>query len=135
MILKTRASTAAGMTLVGMTLLITMGACHSWARQDTSPQTAVAAAGSGPIRVSRTDHSVIELKGASIVNDSLIGYATADKSNDRVAIPLTEVASVSKREVDAGRTAGLAAGTVIGLIALTGLLAAIALAQVWGSSN
>ena len=120
--------------VIATVALLASAACRTWARQDTTPQAAVASAKSGPIKVSRLDHSVIELRGASVANDSLIGYAT-DRSAARVAIPLTEVASVSTREVSAGRTAGLAAGTVVGLVALTGLLAAIALAQLWGSSN
>ena len=136
--LEDRAVTVVGtplvMSVLSISLLLGTSACRTWTRQDTTTQAAVASAKSGPIKVSRLDHSVIELRGASIAKDSLIGYAT-DKSDARVAIPLTDIASVSTREVSAGRTAGLAAGTVVGLIALTGLLAAIALAQVWGSSN
>ena len=108
-------------------------ACHTWARQDGTTE-AVANAGSSPIRVTRTDHSVIELDHASIANDSLIGYTT-DKSHARVAFPVADVTSVSTREVSPARTAGLAAGTVVGLLALAGLLVGIAFAQVWGNSN
>ena len=122
------------LTVVTLSLVLATVACRTWASQDTSPQAAVASAKSGPIKVARTDHSFIELRGATVSSDSLIGYTT-DRSNARVAIPLADIESVSTREVSAGRTAGLAAGTVVGLLALTGLLAAIALAQVWGSSN
>ncbi len=117
--------------LVTACLVAASSACHAWAPQEVTPEAAVADA-KGHVRVTRTDHSVIELRDAVVVHDSLIGTPIDDK-NMRSAIALKDIQSVSTREVSAGRTAGLAAGTVLGIIALLGILTAIALGQVLSS--
>ncbi len=117
--------------IVTACLLASSGACHAWARQDVTPEAAVADA-NGHVRVTRTDHSVIELRDAAVVHDSLIGTPVDDR-NMRSAIALKDIQSVSTREVSAGRTAGLAAGTVLGIIAVVGILTAILLGQVLSS--
>ena len=114
--------------VVAACLVVASSACHSWARQDVTPQAAVADA-KGHVRVTRTDHSVIELRDAVIVRDSLIGTPVDDR-NARSAIALSDIQSVSTREVSAGKTAGLAAGTVLGIIAVLGILTAVVLGQV-----
>ena len=112
-----------------VTLLVSSMACRTWRTQSAPTEVTVADAGSGPIRVVRKDHSVIELRQASIAGDSLVGYA-GDREKVRVAMPLSDVSTVSTREVSGGRTAGLAGGVLLGLVALTGILAAIALTQI-----
>lgn len=112
-------------------VLAVVTACTTWSRQSAPPAQVVSQHPGALVRVTRTDHSVITLRGAAVVNDSLVG-TTDDKARLRVAIPIADVASVDTREVSAGRTAGLGLGAVGVVLAVAGIAAALALASLGG---
>jgi hypothetical protein len=80
--------------------------------------------------VTRADHSVVTLLHASVENDSLVG-AAADDLAARVAIPISEIRSVSTRTVSPGRTIALTGGIVL---ALGGVFLIIVIIQLSNSS-
>lgn len=107
-------------------VLTAVTACTTWSRQSAPPAEVVSKHPGALVRVTRTDHSVITLRDASVANDSLVG-TTDDKARLRVAMPVADVASVDTREVSAGRTAGLGVGVVGVVLAVAGIAAAIAM--------
>ena len=107
-------------------VLAAASACTTWSHQHAPPAQVVSQHPGALVRVTRTDHSVITLRGAAIVNDSLVG-TTDDSARLRVAMPVADVASVDTREVSAGRTAGLGVGVVGVVLAVAGIAAAIAM--------
>lgn len=113
-------------------VLAAVTACTTWSRQNAPPAQVVSQHPGALVRVVRTDHSVITLRGATVVNDSLVGI-TDDKARLRVAMPIADVASVDTREVSAGRTAGLGLGAVGVVLAVAGIAATIALLSLGGN--
>jgi hypothetical protein len=107
-------------------------ACTTWSRQSAPPAQVVSQHPGALVRVTRTDHSVITLRNASVVNDSLVG-TTDDKARLRVAMPVADVVSVDTREVSAARTAGLGIGAVGVVLAVAGIAATIALLSLGGN--
>ena len=106
--------------LAGVFSLVLFAGCTSWHR-NTDPNEAVARAKSGEIKVSRTDGSEIRLVSASIVGDSLIGISPV--TGARTAIATNAIVSMETKSVSAGRTAALGGGVLIGVVAVTGLVA------------
>jgi len=100
--------------------------CTTWARQSAPPAQVVASHPDALIRVTRTDHSVITVRGATVLGDTLIG-TTDDDARLRVAIPVADVEAVDTRAVSGARTAGLGAGVFLGVLAVAGIAATIAL--------
>ena len=107
-----------------------LAACTSWHRSPTAAE-GVARANSGEIHVNRVDGSMLRLVNASIVGDSLVG--TSPVSGARVAIPVSSVVSTETKQVSAGRTAALGGGVLIGVVAVTGLLAVALLLAALGT--
>lgn len=105
---------------------LTLGGCTTWARQSGPPARAVASHAGARIRVTRTDHSVITVRDARVLGDTIVGR-TDDDARLRVAIPVADVASVDARAVSGARTAGLGAGVFLGVLAVAGIAATIAL--------
>lgn len=116
------------LTLASTTLL---AACTTWAHQSGPPAQVVASHPGALVRVTRTDHSVITVRGAQIANDSLIG-TTNDSARLAVAIPVDEIESVDTRAVSGARTAGLGVGAFVAVLAAVGIAAALALASLGG---
>jgi len=100
--------------------------CTTWARQSAPPAQVVASHPDALVRVTRTDHSVVTVRGATVVGDTLIG-TTNDDARLRVAIPVADVEAVDTRAVSGARTAGLGAGVFLGVLAVAGIAATIAL--------
>lgn len=98
--------------------------CSSFQRART-PGEGVARARSGEIRVNKVDGSIVPLVNASIVGDSLIGVSP--RTGDRIAIPTSAIASVEAKDIDAGRTALLGGGIILGLAAVAGVVALVAI--------
>ncbi len=97
---------------------LTLAACTSWHAR-TAPASGSGATFDHPIRVTRTDRSVVLFDRAQVVGDSLVG----DVGTARTAIALTDVARVEERRVSALRTGGLALGVL--LVATTAFVVAI----------
>ena len=98
--------------------------CSSFQRART-PGEGVARARSGEIRVNKVDGSIVPLVNASIVGDSLIGVSP--RTGDRIAIPTSAIAWVESKDIDAGRTALLGGGIILGLAAVAGVIALVAI--------
>lgn len=98
--------------------------CSSFQRART-PGEGVARAKSGEIRVNKVDGSIVPLVNASIVGDSLIGISP--RTGARIAIPTSAIASVESKDIDAGRTALLGGGIILGLAAVAGVIALVAI--------
>jgi hypothetical protein len=117
-----------------------LSACHTYSHVNT-PEEAVAREGktrdcnlvenvvygasicsseAGPIRVTKTNQSVVTIKKATIVADSLVGIAS-NGGNVRVAIALKDVSSTELSEINTGRS-------MIGIMALTGIVLLILIA-------
>lgn len=108
---------------------LTLGGCTTWSRQSEPPAQAVASHPGARIRVTRTDHSVVTVRDARVVGDTLVG-ATDDDARLRVAVPVADIASVDARAVSGVRTAGLGAGIFLGVLAVAGIAATIALLSI-----
>jgi hypothetical protein len=85
-------------------VLIVFSNCRTWSRIGT-PQEAVIRSQAQPIRVTKSDLSVVVLQSPMIVSDSLIG-TLVDDSHARVAIAMADVRSVETRQVSALHTLG-----------------------------
>lgn len=105
---------------------VVLPACTTWARQSEPPAQVVASHPGALVRVTRTDHSVITVRGAKVAGDSLVG-TTSDAARLPVAIPMGDIASVDTRAVSGARTAGLGVGVFVGVLAVAGIAASLAL--------
>lgn len=75
-------------------LILTAVACTpNWVAEPIRPQRVLT---EGPIRITKTDESVILLRAPVTVSDSLAGIALNDP-NRRIAIPMSEVLTVETR--------------------------------------
>lgn len=93
-----------------------LSGCHGWrAQANPTPDAQLP----NPARVTRTDGSVLVLRGAVVSQDSITG--TAERS--RVAIPLSQVRSIDARRMDGDRTALLGLGILAGVFGLVALAA------------
>lgn len=91
-------------------LLLATG-CMTWSRP-VPPGAALSHVSDRPSQIARTDHSTIVVKNASVQGDTLIGV-TADDSNARVAIPISEIQTVAQRKIDGPRTLALTGGIIL----------------------
>jgi hypothetical protein len=98
-------------------ILLGVSACHTWTHVST-PDEAIARAGTGTIQVTKTDLSVVLIQSPAIIQDTLIG-TSVDREHIRVAIPIGEVGAVATQEVSLWRTAGAGYLTVLGALGLT----------------
>jgi hypothetical protein len=87
-----------------------LAGCQSWRRTSVAPGAVTALTGDHPVRVTRTDRSTFVLDRARVVGDSIVGETGRPAA--RVAVPISDVASVEERRVSAGRTLGAVAGGV-----------------------
>lgn len=110
---------------------LALPACTTWARQSAPPAQVIASHPDALIRVTRTDHSVVTVRGATVVGDTLVG-TTNDDARLRVAIPVADIETVDTRTVSGARTAGLGAGVLVAAIAVVGVAAALAIASLGG---
>ena len=97
--------------------------CMTWKTQSAAPEQVLAEKTPDRVRVTRPDGSTMELVHPLIVGDTLAGTrlgSSGTTSNSRIAIPLSDVQSVSIRQVNAGRTALLIGGLGVTAIAVIG---------------
>ncbi len=105
-------------------VFLSLCGCHHYT-QVVSPIEGVTRARSGPIAVTRTDHSVVRMKAAIVARDSIVGVAD-DGSNAPVAVALKDVSGVARREVDVGRSVALGGGVILGSLGALFIAALIA---------
>jgi hypothetical protein len=95
-------------------LLTQLTACMTW-----RPVPA-AQAGTEPIaraRLRLRSGAELSLRDVSVRSDSAVGYTAGPR--DRRAVPITDVASIERRQLSVGRTAGV----VVGAAAVTTIVA------------
>lgn len=117
--------------MVAIAVAVVIGSgCRTWRPVDASrPASRVIADVPGRvIRFSSRSFDRVELRGARVEGDSLVGYLRphtgAPDTNLRVAVALRDVLAVEERWLSAGRTGLAVVGSVAGVLAvLAGLIA------------
>ena len=116
-------------TVIAVAVVIGSG-CRTWRPANASlpASRVIAEAPGGVIRFSSRSFDRVELRGARVEGDSLVGYlrphAGATEANPRVAVVLRDVRAIEERRVSAGRTGLAVAGGVAGVLAVwAGLIA------------
>ncbi|CAN5279441.1 hypothetical protein BH20GEM2_BH20GEM2_20380 [soil metagenome] len=104
-------------------------ACTSWSTTNAAPGEVIQE-NPQSVRVTRTDRSVLVIQQPTVRNDSIVGFA--DEGTTPVAVATADVERVETRKVSAKRTAGLGLGIGAGVIAVLGILTAIAFAAFLG---
>jgi hypothetical protein len=95
-------------TTLALGCAFALGACTTW-REAPPPGPSTLDEISGPIRVVRPDGFSVELRDAYVTGDTLYGYPPG--TGPRIAVPLRDVVTTQRREVDPLRSLGaLAAG-------------------------
>jgi hypothetical protein len=98
-------------------------ACTAWHASGPLPPQPGLINGGGAVRVTRADHTTIELRSAHATRDSLFGRARGDE----VAMPLTDITRIELQRIDAGRTISLGAGVGVILAVAAGVALVAAL--------
>ncbi len=102
--------------------------CHSYNHVDMDAVNASELSNKS-VEVTRFDHSVLHLRDVTVTRDSLAGM-TEGRDEERVAVPLHDVQSVSVRDLNVGQTAALTGGVLLtSVIVLFGVAAALVLTQ------
>jgi hypothetical protein len=105
-------------------------ACNSWRAQELSLPDTARPAVLGRVQVVQKDSARIELEGARLVSDTIMGVLRGSEpgvvSSPSVAIPLARVSRAAVREPDLVRTAAVVAG---GLVLALGLVFGLAFRQ------
>lgn len=99
-----------------------LSSCFQWQAQGPTPEAAIKKAAPSTIRITRTDRSKLTLRNPVVARDSIVGQpvsSTPTTTTARVAVPLTQVATVSTRTFDGLKTFGAVIAT--GAIAILGL--------------
>ncbi|HEU4560067.1 MAG TPA: hypothetical protein VFS20_19610 [Longimicrobium sp.] len=83
---------------------LALGACTTWI-EAPSPAPARRHEFSGPVRITRSDGFSVVLNPAYVTGDTLYGYT----GGNRIAVPLQDVRTTHRRELDPLRSIGAAA--------------------------
>lgn len=94
--------------------------CTVWTPQAGRPEL-VAVGEQGPIRVVRSDRSVVVLVAPALIGDSLVG-ATQGEPPRRVAIPLADIERIERREPSLAKTIN---GALTGVTLLAAVITTI----------
>jgi len=119
-----RSSRFLRLVVLPLTLLAFIPACQGWVGVKTAP--GVGEALPNPARLTLKDGRQLELEGATIVADTILGWrrgeprVPADTDLQRVRVALDDVQKIEHRGTDAGATAVL-----IGSILVVGTLASV----------
>ena len=109
-------------SLLAVTLVAAAG-CRSWrpATPSIPAARAIADARGRTIRLSSRSIERVEVRGARVEGDSVVGQLparVAAGANPRVAMALADVLSVERRRVSVGRTALAVGGAMLGALAI-----------------
>ena len=94
--------------------------CMAWRLESVPPRELLKTPGIEAVRVTRADKSKVEIYDPVLQGDSIIGHPT-DRAIARLAMPLSQVETISTRHQSIGRTLLITLG-VAGAIAVYGLL-------------
>jgi len=112
--------------LVLLPLVLSVSGCIGWGTQPT-PAPSSSERLPNPVRVTRTDQSVLTLNDAAVSGDSIVGYAGGDRV--RTAVALSDVRTMQAKKTDFLATVGL---TTALTLAATGLAVMFLLIS-WGA--
>lgn len=105
---------------------LALGACTTWV-EAPSPAPAALHEFSGPVRITRSNGFWEVLNPAYVTGDTLYGYT----GGNRIAVPLQDVRTTHRRELDPLRSIGAAA---VGAVAAFGAYVVMVL-YTYGNSN
>jgi hypothetical protein len=88
----------AWLCIQALALVFFTGGCRTWVAEPRGAAAVPPAQQEGPIRVTRADNSTVILFDVVVSGDSLMGFIKGDSSK-RLAIPLTEVSKMEKRQL------------------------------------
>jgi hypothetical protein len=100
-------------------LLAFGGACNTWRVQPGPAPQVVAQRGEGRLRLVLKDQSVVELVGARVVGDSIVGIGGSPPRH--VAVATADVQRIDAQRVDPVRTGALTVGVVVAAIAVAAI--------------
>lgn len=111
-------------------LVLLAGACTSWRSQPgPAPEAIGRLNGSGTVRVTRRDMSVLVMRNPQVVGDSIVGVA--GDTPTRAAVAIADVQRIDARRVSATKTGGLAVGTVLVVSVVAIAAAFVAVVTAW----
>ena len=99
-------------------ILTQLAACMTWRPVPATPDQQSGAEPIARARLRLRSGAELSLRDARVRSDSVVGYA--DDPRERRALPIGDVASIERRQLSVGRTAGL----VLGAAAVTTFVAA-----------
>ena len=102
-----------------LAMLALLSGCSTWKHTPLAAGDPLAISSERPIRVTRTDRSILVLQDARIEGDSVIG--SIGNPPMRHAVALSAIQSIDQRQVSAGRTAGAAVGGAALLLVVVGV--------------
>lgn len=70
------------------------------------------------VRVVTNDGSALQLKILEITDEAIIGDDQGLLARNKRTIPINEISNLEKKQISAGKTAGLITGIVAGVIAI-----------------
>jgi len=108
-------------------LVLSAGACTSWRTQPgPAPEAIGRLNGSGTVRLTRRDMSVMVMSAPLVVGDSIVGISSSEPPQ-RVAVAIADVQRIDAKRVSATKTGGLAIGTVliVSVVAVAAALVAV----------
>lgn len=116
--------------LVTLPLLIQLTACHTW-RPVPEPVSQQASNEHIPqARLTLRSYAQLTLSDVTVRADSVIGFF--GDTRERRAVPVADVTSIERRQVSAGRTAGVVVGSAaLAFVVMLG----VAIASLGGSIN
>ena len=104
---------------LALLLLAAGGACNTWRVQQGPAPQVVAQRGEGRLRIVLKDQSVVELVGARVVGDSIVGIGGSPPRH--LAGATADVQRIDAQRVDPVRTGALTVGVVVAAIAVAAI--------------
>lgn len=106
--------------------------CMTWKRNPMAAGSPPALSGERPVRVSRTDGSVVVLEQPRIMGDSLVGDLGSPPQ--RYAVAWRDIQQVDERGVSVARTSGAVLGVGAVLLGVTAVLTFLYVMRMYSGS-
>jgi hypothetical protein len=102
-------------------MLAFLPSCFRWQEQGPTPRAAMARIHPATARITRVDQSKVVVHRPSLSADSIVGEAESakhDTATTRIAVPLSQVASVATHRFDPLKTLAAGAGGTVFVLAV-----------------
>jgi hypothetical protein len=107
-----------------MSVVILQVGCRGWIEKPIVPDTGIAIAQRGLLRVTMTDGAVITLRDSFVTDDSIVGFFSADPLR-RASIARSEVTKIEVRGDTTPRGVRIAGKVYLGVVLALGLVLAV----------